>query len=67
MINFFDDLIKIKFHKFLFFYADAMTVEEIADMEHIAHQNVSKSIRAAWKKIKKFLGQSENGVQNTPF
>ena len=62
-----DVLTETQFRRFWMYYADAMTVEEIADMEHIAHQNVSKSIRAAWKKIKKFLGQSENGVQNTPF
>ena len=62
-----DVLTETQFRRFWMYYADAMTVEEIADMEHIAHQNVSKSIRAAWKKIKKFLGQSEKGVQNTPF
>ena len=60
-------LTKTQFRRFWMYYVNAMTLEEIADIEHIAHQNVSKSIRAAWKKIIKFFGQSENGVQNSPF
>ena len=62
-----DVLTKTQFRRFWMYYVNAMTVEEIADIEHITHQNVSKSIRAAWKKIKKFFGQSENGVQKSPF
>ena len=32
-----------------------MTVEQIAEQEGVAHQNVSKSIRQAKKKIKFFF------------
>ena len=50
-------LTKTQFRRIWMYYINAMTVEEIAAAEHIAHQNVSKSIRAAWARIKKFLQQ----------
>lgn len=37
------------------YYALGMTVEEISAAEGTTHQNISKNIRAAWKKIKKFF------------
>jgi len=48
-------LTKTQFRRLWMYCINAMTVEAIAADEHIAHQNVSKSIRAAWVKIKKFL------------
>ena len=48
-------LTETQYRRLWLYYVQSMTVEEIAVVEHIAHQNVSKSIRAARKKIKKFL------------
>ena len=50
-----DVLTETQYRRLWLYYVQSMTVEEIAVVEHIAHQNVSKSIRAARKKIKKFL------------
>ena len=36
-----------------------MTMDEIGEKEEISHQNVSKSIDAAMKKIQKFFPQAQ--------
>ncbi len=48
-------LTETQYRRLQMYCVNNMTVEEIAASEHIAHQNVSKSIRAAWAKINKFL------------
>lgn len=50
-------LTETQYRRLWIYCVNAMTVEEIAAAEHIAHQNVSKSIRAAWARIGKFLQQ----------
>lgn len=50
-------LTETQYRRLWMYCINAMTVEEIAVTEHIAHQNVSKSIRAAWARIEKFLQQ----------
>ena len=52
-----DVLTETQFQRLWLYYVQSMTVEEIAAVEHVAHQNISKSIRAARKKIKKFFQQ----------
>ena len=49
------------------YYIQSMTVEEISAIENVAHQNISKSIRAAKKKIKKFCGMTERQGAKHPF
>ena len=39
-----------------------MTLEQIADMEHVSIQSVSRSIHAAKKKILKFLSKQGEKV-----
>ena len=44
------------------YYIDGMTVDEIGRIEGIRHQNISKSIGSAMKKIKKFFPtKTDNG------
>ena len=50
-----DVLTKTQYHRLWLYYVQSMTMEEIAAVENVAHQNISKSIRAAQKKIKKFF------------
>lgn len=53
-----DVLTEKQYHRLWLYYVQSMTVEEISVVENVAHQNISKSIRAARKKIKKFLRQN---------
>lgn len=46
-------LTPVQYRRLWMYEIDRMTIEEIAEMEGIAHQNVSKSIRAAHKKMLK--------------
>lgn len=46
-----------QYHRLWLYYVQSMTVEEISAVENVAHQNISKSIRAAQKKIRKILRQ----------
>ena len=48
-------LTETQYRRLWMYYVQGMTVEEISVAEGTAHQNVSKSIRAAWKKIKKIF------------
>ncbi len=42
-------------HRLWLYCVEGLTLQQIAHLEHTAHQNISKSIRAAKKKIKEFL------------
>ena len=44
-----------QFKRLTLYVIQGMTVEQIAEQEGVAHQNVSKSIRQAKKKIKFFF------------
>ena len=44
-----------QFKRLTLYVIRGMTVEQIAEQEGVAHQNVSKSIRQAKKKIKFFF------------
>lgn len=48
-----DKLTEIQFRRLWMYYVDGMTIDEIGAVEGVSHQNVSKSIAAATKKIKK--------------
>ena len=48
-------LTKRQFERLTLYAIRGMTVEQIAEQEGVAHQNVSKSIRQAKKKIKFFF------------
>ena len=50
-----DKLTETQFRRFWMYYVDGMTVDEIGRIEGIRHQNISKSIGSAMKKIKKFF------------
>ena len=43
-----------QFRRMWMYFVDGMTVDEIGAAEGVSHQNISKSIIAATKKIKKF-------------
>ncbi len=48
-----DKLTETQFRRLWMYHVDGMTIDEIGEIEGISHQNVSKSIAAATKKIKK--------------
>jgi DNA-directed RNA polymerase specialized sigma24 family protein len=48
-------LTRTQFRRFWLHHAEGMSVEQIAVAEGVSHQNISKSLLAARKKIKKFL------------
>ena len=50
-----DKLTETQFRRLWMYYIDGMTVDEIGRIEGIRHQNISKSIGSAMKKIKKFF------------
>ena len=50
-----DKLTGTQFRRLWMYYIDGMTVDEIGRIEGIRHQNISKSIGSAMKKIKKFF------------
>ena len=47
-----DKLTETQFRRLWMYFVDGMTVDEIGRMEGISHQNISKSIGSAMKKIK---------------
>lgn len=49
-----DKLTETQFRRLWMYHVDGLTIDEIGEIEGISHQNVSKSIIAAEKKIKKF-------------
>ena len=49
------ELTETQYRHLWMYHALGMTVEEISAAEGTTHQNISKNIRAAWKKIKKFF------------
>ena len=49
-----DKLTETQFRRLWMYYVDGMTIDKIGEIEGVSHQNVSKSISAATKKIKKF-------------
>lgn len=48
-----------QFRRIWMYFVEEMTMEEIGEREGISHQNVSKSIGAAMKKIRKTFPQAE--------
>jgi RNA polymerase sigma factor (sigma-70 family) len=48
-----DKLTETQFRRLWMYFVDGMTIDEIGEIEGISHQNISKSIGAAMKKIKK--------------
>jgi len=50
-----DKLTETQFRRLWMYYVGGMTVDEIGQIEGIRHQNISKSIGSAMKKIKKFF------------
>jgi len=44
-----------QFRRLWLYYVEGKTEQQIADIENISHQNISKSIKAAEKKLKKFF------------
>jgi len=49
-----DKLTETQFRRLWMYYVDGLTIDAIGEVEGISHQNVSKSILAAERKIKKF-------------
>ena len=47
-----DKLTETQFRRLWMYFVDGMTVDEIGRIEGISHQNISKSIGSAMKKIK---------------
>ena len=50
-----DKLTETQFRRLWMYYIDGMTVDEIGRIEGIRHQNISKSIGSAMKKMKKLF------------
>ena len=50
-----EKLTATQFRRLWMYYVGGMTVDEIGRLEGIRHQNISKSISSAMKKIKKFF------------
>ena len=50
-----DKLTETQFRRLWMYFVDGMTIDEIGEIEGISHQNISKSIGSAMKKIKKFF------------
>lgn len=50
-----DKLTETQFRRVWMYFVDGMTIDEIGEIEGISHQNISKSIGAAMKKIKKLF------------
>ena len=53
-----DKLTDIQFRRLWMYHVDGKTEEEIAEIEGVAQQQISKSIIAAEKKIKKFSSET---------
>ena len=53
-----DKLTDIQFRRLWMYHVDGKTEEEIAEIEGVAQQQISKSILAAEKKIKKFSSET---------
>ena len=50
-----DKLTETQFRRVWMYFVDGMTVDEIGTAEGVSHQNISKSIGSAMKKIKKIF------------
>ena len=61
-----DKLTETQFRRLWMYFVDGMTIDEIGEIEGISHQNISKSIGSAMKKIKKFFRKLKNRVQKRP-
>ena len=55
-----------QFRRLWMYFVEEMTLEEIGEREGISHQNVSKSIGAAMKKIRKSFPQAEKQGAEIP-
>lgn len=55
-----------QFRRLWMYFVEEMTMEEIGEREGISHQNVSKSIGAAMKKIRKSFPQVEKQGAEIP-
>lgn len=54
-----DKLTKTQFRRLCLYFIDDMCLGEIGAIEGISHQNISKSIIAAIKKVKKFFPEDQ--------
>lgn len=50
-----DELTETQFRRLWMYFVDGMTIDEIGEIEGVRHQNISKSIGSAMKKIKKIF------------
>ena len=53
-----DKLTDTQFRRLWMYHVDGLTIDEIGEIEGISHQNVSKSILAAERKIKNFSSET---------
>ena len=53
-----DKLTDTQFRRLWMYHVDGLTIDEIGEIEGISHQNVSKSILAAERKIKKISSET---------
>ena len=53
-----DKLTDTQFRRLWMYHVDGLTIDEIGELEGISHQNVSKSILAAERKIKKISSET---------
>ena len=53
-----DKLTDTQFRRLWMYHVDGLTIDEIGELEGISHQNVSKSIIAAERKIKKISSET---------
>lgn len=53
-----DKLTDTQFRRLWMYHVDGLTIDEIGEIEGISHQNVSKSILAAERKIKKISSEA---------
>ena len=59
-------LTKKQFRRLWMYHVQGMNTEEIGELEGVSHQNISKSIRTAEKKIKKFSAKGPKQGAKTP-
>ncbi len=61
-----DKLTETQFRRLWMYFVDGMTIDVIGEIEGISHQNVSKSINVALKKIKNSPESEKQGAKSPP-
>lgn len=61
-----EKLTEKQFRRLWLYHVDGMTTAEIGEIEGVSHQNTSKSIRIAEKKIKRFSEKGQKQGAKTP-